>query len=308
MINRNLVLTGDWHVQMEGPASRIDDYKVALSNKTDQLLDLCLSNNADLVIPGDMFSKVQTDNEFILWNIRHLRKFKDSDVNVICIFGNHDVYRTQAWLEDKTPLKIMEEAGLVQILRNGASLEYGKVKIYGFGYYDEFTNPKVDYDGQKQMLIGHKFYQQSMYKEFNTSQSKLLDLGYDYALLGHDHIPYNIDEQGCVVFRPGGLMRGSTHDVNFSRGVFSVVFNTENLSYEMVQLKVSPMSDVAAETKVLEKETKFISNFKEYTNSMEEIVNVESSDNKLNDLIDRIKKCDGYSVESKNKLIETLNS
>lgn len=307
MINKNIIMTGDWHIQMENPSSRIDDYKLALESKTDQLLNACLRLNADLVMPGDMFSKVQTDNEFIIYNLKLLKKFKENDVKVIAVFGNHDVYRTQAELEDKTPLKILEEAGLVKILRRGDTIEYNNLKIYGFGYYDELTPALKEDNGIKHMAIIHKFYQQSQYKEFNIQYNKLEELGYDFALCGHDHIAYETDIRPyCTVFRPGALMRGTVHDYNFTRGVFFVYLNTENFKSEMVQLNVRPMSEVMAETKVIEKIEKQEMDFKEYTKSMENVINKEKDYNNLTEIEKRILNKDGYTNESKNLLIEII--
>lgn len=308
MINKNLLMTGDWHIQMENPSSRIDDYKLALDNKTDQLLSWCLKYNADLLMPGDMFSKIQTDNEFIIWNLKLLKKFRDNGISVIAVFGNHDVYRTQAELENRTPLKIMEEAGLVKVLRRGNRLIYNNLVVSGFGYYDEITEAEKNIPNKKYMAVIHKFYQQSQYKEFNMSYNKLVELGYDFALMGHDHIAYEDDVRPyCTVFRPGALMRGTVHDYNFTRGVFATLLNTENFKSETLTLKVRPITEVMAETKVIEKIERQEITFKEYTNSMEEIVENSKNENILSELEKRIMDKDGYSLDSKKMLISIIN-
>lgn len=304
-MNRNLILTGDWHIQDDTPNSRIDNYKQTLVDKTDQLLNLCLQNNADLVIPGDIFSKIQTNNEFIIYFMKLFKKFKDNDINVISIFGNHDVYRTQYQLEEKTPLKILEESNLIKILRNGESLEYNNTIIYGWGYYDEIKEvPKIE--NKRNFGIIHKFYSQPSYREYNFNQDDLQAIGLQYALLGHDHISYEVEKKPCIVFRPGALTRGTSHWYNFTRGVFVYLFNTETFNYSEISLRIRPYLEVAREQKVIEAMEKQDKTFKEYTKKMEDIVVSEGS--KIKELVDRIKDTDGFSENSKNILISKIVS
>lgn len=299
-MNTNIIMIGDAHIQMRAPSSRIDDYKASIEDKINQITALARDNKADIIIPGDIFSKIQTDNEFIVWFLGLFKKMNEYST-VYVIFGNHDYYRNQSDLEDKTPVKILEQAGLVHVLRGGSSVKIGNLDIQGYGYYDNLGKAISN----NTLLVAHKFYKQSKYKEHNIKPSDLDSLGYKYALLGHDHIFYKTEmtDGGCTVFRPGSLMRGTSHEYNFERTVNVQIFNTLTYESALIPLRIKPMVEVVSESILVNKENNLSEgNFDNYLSEVDSVVKSTDMSEEIKTLCNRIDLKSEYSIEVKEKL------
>ncbi|MGL4999559.1 MAG: metallophosphoesterase [Cetobacterium sp.] len=305
-INTRVIMVGDFHIQGKAPISRIDDWKATVEDKINQIRALSRDNKADILIAGDVFSKIQTDNEFIVWALRLFKKLGEFG-KVYTVIGNHDIHRSQYQLEDKTPLKILEEAGLVNILRNGNPIKMGSITIKGFGYYDDLSPA----EGDNNLLILHKFFNQSRYKEHNLQSARVDELGYKFVLAGHDHAYYPIHQtnNGALVFRPGSLIRGTSHDYNFDRKIYVVMFDTETLDYLEVPLRIKPMNEVVSES-VLTGRLKDNSSeddvFSEYLDKVTEVVSGNNLDEEINTLIGRINGKAEYKENVRSRLIHKI--
>ena len=44
----------------------------------------------------------------------------------------------------------------------------------------------------KQICVAHCFYEDNFAQEHNLHIKDILELGYDYYILGHDHTPYEL--------------------------------------------------------------------------------------------------------------------
>ena len=81
----------------------------------------------------------------------------------------------------------------------------------------------------KKICVAHCFYEDNFAQDHNLHIKDILELGYDYYVLGHDHTPYEDTKVGdSIIYRPGSLTRGTANDKQLTRdNVFILEYDTE---------------------------------------------------------------------------------
>lgn len=218
-----IAFVGDLHLDTTTPSSRVDDYSDSSLAKLMALKNTCLLRDIKIVVlTGDVFNKHDQSNTYMNRVLKVFREFKENNILVFSIFGNHDLSFERMDTAERSPLQMLITSGLVVHL----STEMIKtpsysVQLVGLDYPD---NPipvsDLPQKGTINILVAHRFYNYGFNDPYNLTTEDCVNLGYNAYALGHDHIQYDIEKtQFYWVIRPGSFMRTSSHLYNMSRQI-----------------------------------------------------------------------------------------
>lgn len=232
--NKSFIIVGDPHLNHSRVSTRIDDISLTALEKLEQIRDYAVKNNISTVILlGDVFHKIQQNNYYINKVLSKFNNFRMSNIDVYSIIGNHDILQDRLDSIEKSPLQILFISGLIKNLH---FLDFKWCEIYGFDYSQPVTKIENKKTNKKYFCCAHMFYEFGDSKDSLTTQN-IIDLDYDYYLLGHDHITYDDENiEGHIITRPGSLLRGTSHSYNMTKRPCFDVFSFQN--NEVVKTRV----------------------------------------------------------------------
>lgn len=215
---KSLVVLGDWHFNYKSPSSRIDDFPNTCLEKLDTLLDICLSRGyKDIVILGDVFNKPTQPIEFLYKVISKLDNFRNNNINIYGIYGNHDLLFDKLDRASKTSLGLLFKTGFIKELQHESFLSNSgyRISIYGY-HYPQIISPirALENTGDINICVCHRYYNYS-YSNTSLTKNNIIDLDYDIYCTGHEHQPYELTKvDNKLVVRPGRFMRGTADNYN----------------------------------------------------------------------------------------------
>ena len=172
----------DVHLQEQSPRSRKDSYPTTILEKLDYIVDYVNKNDGICIFLGDVFNAVNLPMNYFYRCIDTFKKFKDVPY---VITGNHDIPRNNQELMDRSPLGLLQNVGLVRYLDY---LEVdNKVSITGVHYTQPI--PEAKKTDMVKILCAHVFFEDKFAQDHNLHIKDILELGYDYYILGHLHKP-----------------------------------------------------------------------------------------------------------------------
>lgn len=256
-----IAFVGDVHFDTMTPASRIDDYMETCCKKIEAIGDRCRDRHVKyLFFAGDIFHRIQCSHECVNRAGQVLAGLKQKGVRAFSICGNHDLPRDNLNYLVKSPIETLFSFGVLEHidLENPVSINGNLVKITACDFTQ--TPPPADKDYAINILLAHMFYEMGEIMggpEQNISKETLMSLGYDVAFLGHDHEYHAPEVCGeTMVIRPGSVLRGTSHNYNFTRRPCFVIFDifekTKDYFFKEEIIPHRPYTDVAAR-KILEK-------------------------------------------------------
>lgn len=297
-----IMFVGDIHLTGINPGSRKEtpeQYRELLLNKLNQLKDIC--NNLDIhniIILGDLFnnnSGISNLFETEIW--RKFIEFKENNIDVYTIVGNHDMLFQN---DDEFKGTYLYKAFLAGIIKHLDTLDIDNTHIVGFDYNRDYK--EAEDLSKYNICVAHSFYENSGFGGFgncNLTDEKCVNLKYNAYVLGHDHVPYDImNKNNYYVIRPGSLTRGTSKTCNLYRDVQVAVFDNISFSWEYIKLKIKPGLDVFNESVIMSKDYKIDVNdilenleISSYTNVYDIIdSNTEQAKDKLKDNYDDVLK------------------
>lgn len=267
--NESIAFIGDLHVDSVGPASRLDDYMITVCEKVNDIRIKCLERNVKAVLfSGDIFNRIQMPNETINMIGIEFKKFIKEGISLYSIVGNHDIARNR-FREEKllvSPLSILFNFDIVKHINLTRRIVINKKTLITPVDYTQYP-PKAMEKVQGNILFAHMFFNAGDImadENHNLKPEHIKDLGYDCAVLGHDHVYYPIMNcEGTDIVRPGSVMRATAHEYNFRRiPCFYVLRNPEeyNVSnFEQVDIVCKPFVNIASNTVLNKKSINTIS-------------------------------------------------
>jgi len=252
-----LLITGDWHLRLKRPEFRKDEsYFQIQYNKVKQILQIALESDCVYIIqPGDFFDDVECPDYVKQMYIRLLRKYKEDNVDILCIAGQHDM-RYHSKKIESTPLAVMEAAGVVEIIKNNEPFEIYNTIIFGCSWGEEIPKIEDYYDELNKddcvILIAHKMIvEQKIWegqKDFIWAKHlSRKNPKYDLFITGDNHQSFQIDN----VVNCGSLMRNRIDQQDHKPVVYIYDTNKKELS-EPIYLKIEKPDKVFLLDKVKE--------------------------------------------------------
>jgi hypothetical protein len=216
------ILSSDWHLRLDTPLCRTDDYLEAQMRKIKFIKSLSDDHGGiPVIMAGDLFNKwwigpAKESKEFIADLIKELPW-------IIMVPGQHDLPYHNLELLPKSGLAILEAAGIVDILINQLSILGqqpthrlpGKIPIdiTGFPYGVKYCDLKTRAKGIRTICVMHHLVMADKEKAWPGAEeeraSKLLKKlkGYDVILTGDNPKQFVLEKDKRLLVNPGSMMR-----------------------------------------------------------------------------------------------------
>lgn len=241
---KKLLFIGDPHFNSSNPISRADNYREITMNKLIQLKNICINNNIDtLITTGDMFSMLDQSLIYMNQIIDILRDFKNKNIQVLTIIGNHDLPRNNLEFIKNSPVYTLIRSGLIHWIAEKDFLTPIQLNdtwcLYGLDYSQKELLSQINYqDNKKNILVMH-------YGTDNTVPADNIPienlLKFDLVVSGHDHHFYEpLKESNTLILRPGSLTRTTREKYNLERDIIAYeVVLTDKISINTHKLNVN---------------------------------------------------------------------
>jgi DNA repair exonuclease SbcCD nuclease subunit len=136
---------GDLHLRSTVPRHRTDCYPETLFNKFKYIIETCCKNNVRYLIqPGDFFTSTNISWDLFRHTASLLSSVKDK-LQIFVVYGQHDL-RFHSKDTTNTPLRPLEDLGLVTRLSPVAPVLIGNVALWGSSWMEDppkELNPKL---------------------------------------------------------------------------------------------------------------------------------------------------------------------
>lgn len=219
-----ILFVGDPHLDSQNPISRIDDYRETTINKLGSILDLCISRSIEYVIfAGDMFHRYDISTSYLVNVISKLNEFKDNNIELYSLIGNHDLPHDNMEYFDRTPLNLLFTAGIVKHLDGTKGplridmSDEESVDIYGLDFTRKLKDLNIIKNNNKKFLVMHYATDNTISGEGSIPREELTE--FDVVMSGHDHMYYPISGEKPIMLRPGSLTRRTKDFYNLVRDI-----------------------------------------------------------------------------------------
>lgn len=255
-----IAIIGDCHFSPRTPVSRKDDYPNTLLNKLDSLFNLCVEEKVtDCIFLGDLVNNNQMTVEYFVQLYNHLVTFKDNDIKLHTIIGNHDIPHGNADFLDKSVVSLLVNSRLFNTSSFVKDDVYFELNDY-FITVDslEKWQPTGELlEDKYKVLCGHYFYLNGFNDADHTLTPDLCkNMCYSMYFLGHDHTPYEpLKVNGYEVHRPGSFSRATSDTCQVNRDNIQIcIFETYTHKVEYKNIpNVLPSKDIYKEAKLISK-------------------------------------------------------
>lgn len=229
----------DPHLQERNPSRyRRDDYLEAILGKISYICE----NNDKVIIGGDLLNHPNNSVYFFNRVCEVLSAYRGK---IILIPGNHDLFNRSYVDLDKSTLKSLEYADIVDIKTETFYLDKLMIGVSLVG--KDITKIPIDTNNNS-ILIGHNYFEYSSTPEESLTSEDIRELNYNLVFLGHDHSPYEESFIGnSTLIRMGSLCRKTVDKYNENRGIYYYQIDTETLDYEKLEVPSKPSHEVFTE-------------------------------------------------------------
>jgi len=248
-------ILSDLHITDRTPRSRSDDYSETQFNKIRDALVKVRDTwgSKILVIPGDIFDSSRVSDVVKKDYIKLIRE-EAPLVDILVVFGQHDLRYHSLNTMDNTPLALLEEAcENVHILGKTPRVYVDKsskmkVNFHGYHYGEEIQNVERR-DGEYNVLVAHRMVlkgdEQFIPGTPTNTMFRLLP-SYDLILTGDNHQTFSkvSSHDGVVntLINAGSLMRMTSAQKEHVPTLF--LHNTNSRNTYIDKLPILPASDV----------------------------------------------------------------
>lgn len=309
-----IAFISDIHISSLTPNSRIDDLLETACDKLNDVYDKCVERNVKAVFcEGDIFHRI--GEPFIVINRLGdiLNKFKDSDIGVYSICGNHDLVRNNIEKLERSPIQTLFTFGMVTHICLDTRVVINDSILITPVDYTEFP-VKADKSYKTNILLAHAFYNANQFMaddKHNITSKHLKAWKYDVAVLGHDHTEYpTIEDEGTIVVRHGSLLRGTVHDYNFERKPnflwFSDINNITKDTIEKVEVRHKPYKDVVSNYVLNKKNDGTLSGLQDVLANLADKLTM-SSEEDSDRILEIIKSDEGLPNEVRLQILQYIN-
>jgi DNA repair exonuclease SbcCD nuclease subunit len=262
-----LVYMTDTHGRANNPASRKDNFPETILNKIRWVINYAKNEDADAIVHGgDWVNSPDTTPAFIRKLAEILSSFGKPIYTVI---GNHDEYGQNPQTFEKTPLSILEAAGMITRLSvdNPIIIEDSskttRIQLTGVD-----ANYDLDKEGRvsdyievpstvscNKIHVVHGFLTDRIWPQVPcTLIDSILSTKADIILSGHEHGGFGVIQRNGKIFcNPGALARVSASIGDVNQEVKVAVIIAEGPAAD-VQLERLPASVVKPASEVIDRD------------------------------------------------------
>ncbi len=226
------VIVGDPQFRGVNPIARKDDFPSAILAKIDEVHQIAKRVSADAILqPGDLFDSPMVSYSVLL---RLMVMLQMAPCPWITIPGNHDLFGSNADTYPRTPMAVLEQAKVINVLKNN-SLYFPIDMETGHFTKDAITITGRGFDWE--MDANHSTYTAPVNSDIHMVHGMLvqepLPIAAKHTLIkdvqtparvticGHDHLGFGIIRRpdGKIFINPGALCRETAHTAEMERQV-----------------------------------------------------------------------------------------
>jgi predicted phosphodiesterase len=245
------IAVGDLHLTTVKPKRRVDNYWETQWNKMNYIMKTAKEVGASAILqPGDFFDSHKANNYLKQHIINWMNeKYRLSEwTPIYCVFGQHDM-RYHSVYTDNTPLRVLEAAGVVNMLDNEPAQfadEHNYVDIYGASWGQEMPVPLKKEKDKLTLLVTHRMiYQEKLWEKQEDGERAygiLLRTKFDVIVSGDNHQSFMVEKGGRFLINCGSLMRMKSDQLEH-RPCFYII-NTKNRKVEKRYIPIQFSADV----------------------------------------------------------------
>jgi len=248
----HFILTTDWHLRERTPQAYIGDYFSDQEDAVDFVLQKAEDYDAPILNAGDVFHTTPSTHFIVQWIIS---KLKERKVEMLCVFGQHDLLHHSLKSTDRTGLAVLSAAGAVELLDADYYSFYPssnkEVQLYGVNWSEEIprlARPKKNQKtNARRILVAHTMVVDeklwSSQFDYTYGKAMLRKLQeYDLIVTGDNHKRFYFSDGNRYLVNCGSLMR--TTAAQFAHKPCIGLYDTETRTLEMVDVPCPPADEV----------------------------------------------------------------
>ena len=234
VMNPDAILTADWHIRADTPASRTDDFTAAMWRKVQFINDLANEHNIPILIAGDLGHRPQWPN----WLIEKFMSII-SDIEIIAIAGQHDLPGHNLEAIPQSGFGVLMRAGYINIYCSTSLVV--NIKMFPFGIPIGKDPVIKDFQQSDTIAMTHQMVTKGKSEwpgQVASSAKSLLKKFPDYKLIlsGDNHQPFVVKYEGRLLVNPGSMMRSTADQIDHRPRVY--LWEAESNSVEAVYLPI----------------------------------------------------------------------
>jgi len=278
-----LLLTGDWHLTMEKPVNRLDNYLEAQVEKLQFIAEQFGQGCSYVLQPGDFFDSHRANDLTKQFFIGVLREMF-GDKKILTVAGQHDMRFHNSDISN-TPLKVIEKAQIAQIIAASflsITNSHERVNIYG-SFWGDNSTPEIlpDHKNDINIWVLHRMiiYNKKEWEaqeDYDWANHLLIQTKFDLIVAGDNHRAFSISRGKRHLVNCGSLMRSNIDQMDHQPCIF--IWDSDTKEIEKIDIPVKDFTEVMDLTKEI-KRKEDDKNLKAFIGGLS--TNLSSSKNKL---------------------------
>lgn len=211
--NVSAILSADWHIRLDKPVCRLDDFLVAQSIKVKFILSLARKYKAKILLAGDLSHRPFWGDRLLNYFIDILKDFQDVDIYMVC--GQHDLpnHRLDKWKEGG--VGVLSKNGHVKVLTEKFQ------NIQPFSYGEEIKDTGSEIVLLHAMII--KSQKEKLWYDQKADHAKRVMRKLPTAKLilsGDNHQSFVVEHEGQVLVNSGSISRSNANQIDHKPSVY----------------------------------------------------------------------------------------
>lgn len=258
----------DTHIRGTSPRSRTDDFQETLRNKLNEIVDIAKREQVDFILHGgDLFDRPSLSPAVVREFARIFRQFQ---VPMYIIAGNHDIYGHNPMTVDRTMLGLLDAFGTLILLQEGKRVRLEKdgvvVQLSGQPFHYDLDKRDVKQDYMVENEIGAHFCIHMVHGMLvdralpdgvaHTMIHQVWNDSVDVLLTGHYHAGFPVQERnGKYIINPGAIARINNHVSEIKRMPQVVILDISNkIEIQLIPLQCAEKGENVLDRTAIEKE------------------------------------------------------
>lgn len=272
------ILTSDWHLRLDTPKCRTDDFLKARNTKVDFIKQIQLKYDIPILNAADLLDKWNCPLELITWCNDNLPS------NIITTIGQHEIPSHNLKLLKKSGIRTLESSNSIKLLKEKEVLKLVTKEvitfIHSFPYGTELKpldeNKYKTYNKYFKIirhiaLIHHFTYIGKTWPGNQAPQAEQLLkklTGYDVILCGDNHKSFMVENNRRLLINPGSIFRLKADQENFKPRIYllDIINNIVEPIYLPIEKNVISREHIEKNKKIELLSNKFVDCLKEDIN------------------------------------------
>ena len=208
------ILSADWHLRVDQPVCRTDDFPETQFRKVEHIADLGRKYQVPVIVAGDLFHHWKPSPYLLSKTMKYL----PDDFRTI--YGNHDLPQHSLAEIEKCGIHVLETSGHLELLP-------------GVHWGQQPEGPSLVIKGRK-ILVWHVMTYKTREPWPGCTApkgGKLLRQNpeYDLILTGDNHVPFTEEHEGRILVNPGSLARQAADQIDYRPRVYYYYADTNTV-------------------------------------------------------------------------------